>query len=191
MKKRINLLKANKRFIDREAFFFKVKNSIISLFFLLLMVNVFLYISLTRQNQSIFQISEQKKQLIEFFVQNKEADAKFAYFRGKEKQLTDILKEDVNFYPYYNLLKGSLENFAVGAKLHSVTIDKTKATSFTISFKKYEDLISFLKFAESEVFLQNFNQLSLINFSKNDTQLNKNDYRLNFTGKFINLSSAQ
>ena len=188
MKKRINLLKANKRFVDREIIFLKIKNSLITLFFLLLLINITLYIFLLQQSQKIVLISNQKKELLDFFIQNKEADVKFAYFRNKEKQLNDILKEDVNFYPYYELLKGSLDNFAVGAKLHAVTIDKTKATNFTISFENYDNLISFLRFAESDDFLHNFNQLSLINFSKNDTQISKNDYRLNFKGLFINLN---
>lgn len=188
MKKRINLLKANKSFVDKEAVFLKIKNSVIVFFFLMLLMNLFLYFLLARQNESISQRAGLKKGLVEFFIQNKEADAKFAYFRNKEKQLTDFLTEDVNFYPYYNLLKASLDNFAVGAQLDTVMIDKTKSTKFTISFENYDNLLSFLKFAESEDFLKNFNQLSLINFSKNDTQLTKNDYRLNFTGKFINLN---
>ena len=190
MKKRINLLKANKNFVDREAVFSELKNTFVVFFFILLLVNISIYFYLIRQNQEITQIAEQKKFLIEFFVQNKEADAKFAYFRNKEGQLKDILRQDVSFYPYYNLLKTSLDKFAVGAELYSVTIDKTKTTNFTIIFEEYEHLISFLKFAESEEFLKNFNQLSMVDFTKNETQLTKNDYRLNFSGKFINLSDV-
>ena len=187
MRKRINLLRANKKFADRQALFNKIKNFIIVIFFLLLTVNLAIYYLLLGQNKTLSRLNDQKKQYSEFFLQNKEADAKFAYFRNKEKQLTDILSQDVNFYPYYNLLKDSLDNNSVNAQLYSVSIDKTKSTKFTISFDNYGNLIEFLRFAESDDFLKNFNQLSLVNFSKKELKSSKSDYRLNFTGRFINL----
>lgn len=187
MRKRINLLKANKKFVETESAFLKLKNFAILIFFIFLAVNLALFFFILRQNQKLSALTEQKQLLLNFLIDNKEADAKFSYFRGKEKQIKQVLLEDVNFYPYYNLLKDSLDKFAVGANLYSVTIDKTKATSFTISFQNYDNLIDFLRFAESDEFLKNFNQLSLVKFSRNDTQLSKNDYRLNFVGSFINL----
>ena len=191
MKKRVNLLRANRKFVDREALFLKIRSSIIAIFFILLFLNIVLYLLLARQQNTIVQLGEQKKGFVDFFLQNKEADAKFAYFRGKQKQLSSILRQDVNFYPYYNLLKDSLDNYAVDAQLYSVAIDKTKSTNFTISFQNYENLINFLRYAESEEFLKNFNQLSLVNFSKKEQLTERADYRLNFIGKFINLPVTQ
>lgn len=191
MKKRINLLKGHRTLAEKEGIFIKFKNLLIVFFFLILAVNIVIYLLLLDQNDNISQLNLLKKEFVEFFIQNKEADAKFAYFRNKEKQLNDFLNQDVNFYPYYNLLKQSLDNFAQGATLFLVEIDKTKSTNFTISFDNYDDLLAFLKFAESEDFLTNFNQLSLINFNKNELQANKTDYRLNFSGKFINLTSQE
>lgn len=191
MKKRINLLRGYRAFNDNEGIFAKIRSLIVFFFSLILIVNLIIFYLLFKQNQNIAEYAEQKKLFAEYFIQNKEAEAKFTYFRNKEKQLKDILKQDVSFYPYYNLLKESLENFAVGAILNSVTIDKTKSANFSISFENYENLIAFLKYAESDDFLKNFNQLSMVNFSKNELQLTKKDYRLNFKGKFINLNAQQ
>ena len=86
------------------------------------------------------------------------------------------------------MLKESLKQVNVEAQLDSVVIDKSKSVSFNLSFNNYSGLLTFLKFAESDDFLQNFNQLSLMNFHRDDKQTKKNEYRLNFSGKFINLN---
>lgn len=86
------------------------------------------------------------------------------------------------------MLKESLQIANVEARLDSVLIDKSKLVSFSLSFTDYSSLLAFLRFAESDEFLKNFNQLDLINFSKDDKQLTKKDYKLIFSGKFINLN---
>jgi len=188
MKKGINLLKTQKRFIHLENFFSKIKGGTILIFFIFLTTYLVFYYLLFLQKQKIDGLVSQKKVLLDFFLQNKEVEAKFVYFRNKQKQISNILKEDVNFFPYYNLLKESLKQVNVEAQLDSVVIDKSKSVSFSLSFNNYSGLLSFLKFAESDDFLENFNQLSLINFSRDDKQTQRNDYKLNFSGKFINLN---
>ena len=190
MKKRINLLKTQKRFINIENAFRKLKTITIVLFFIFLTVYLAFFYLLAKQKQSIDALLSQKEGLIEFFIQNKEVEAKFVYFRNKQRQLTDILKEDVNFFPYYNLLGESINTFTTGARLESVLIDKAKSVKFSVSFESYVDLIDFLRYAESEDFLKNFNQLTLINFSNTDAQETRKDLILNFSGNFINLNES-
>lgn len=188
MKKRIDLLKTQSRYIKVENFFKNLKTAIILLFLVFLAVYLVFFYLLSLQKRKISDLSVQKKEFLEFFIQNKEVEAKFVYFRNKQKQFNDVLKEDVNFYPYYNLLKESLQIANVEARLDSVLIDKTKLVSFSLSFTDYSSLLAFLRFAESDEFLKNFNQLDLINFSKDDKQSTKKDYKLIFSGKFINLN---
>jgi len=188
MRRRIDLLKTQARYLKIENFFRDLKAAIIVLFVVFLAVYIVFFYLLSLQRREISDLSVQKREFLEFFIQNKEVEAKFVYFRNKQKQLNDILKEDVNFYPYYNLLKESLQIANVEARLESVLIDKTKSVGFSLSFTDYSSLLSFLRFAESDEFLKNFNQLDLINFSKDDKQSAKIDYRLNFSGKFINLN---
>jgi len=188
MKKGINLLKTQKRFIHLENVFRTVKSGTIVIFFVFLATYLVFYYLLSRQKQKINGLISQKKELLDFFIQNKEVEAKFVYFKNKQNEISNILKEDVNFFPYYNLLKESLKQVNVEAQLESVLIDKSKSVSFSLSFNNYSGLLTFLKFAESDDFLQNFNQLSLINFSRDDSRAKNSEYKLNFSGKFINLN---
>lgn len=188
MKKGINLLKTHKRYIQIEKIFKKLKATVIALFLIFLTFYLLFYYFLAQQKKKINQLSSQKKELLKFFLQNKELEAKFIFFNNKQKQIDEILKEDVNFFPYYNLLTDSITISSNRARLESIVIDKSKSVNFTLSFESYSDLLSFLRFAESEDFLKNFKQLLLINFSKNALQETKNDYKLIFSGKFIDLN---
>ncbi|OGK17051.1 hypothetical protein A2774_01325 [Candidatus Roizmanbacteria bacterium RIFCSPHIGHO2_01_FULL_39_12c] len=184
MRRKINLIKSGRRFADKLSVYIKARNTLVFTFLFFLLTNFFIYYFLSQQNKNVSDLSRKKAELVQFFIDNKEAEAEFIYFSNKQRQFTRLLKDDVNFYPYYNLLKASLEKFSFFVKLDSVFIDKDKTTSFAISFDNYNNLINFLKFAESEDFLENFDQLSLINFSTADARTSRKEYRLNFEGRF-------
>ncbi len=188
MKKRINLLKTQKRFIHVEKIFRKLKITIFYIFMVFLAVYLLFFYFLAKQKQKIDELTLQKNIHLEFFIKNKDVEAKFVYFRNKQKQLQDILKEDVNFHPYYNLLNESLKTVSNPAKLDSVSIDKQKLVEFGVSFDSFDGLINFLRYAESEEFLKDFSQLSLVSFNKNSITSTKNNYNLKFSGKFININ---
>lgn len=182
MKKGINLLKRQKKYQLFQRVFSRLKIIIILEVVIFLFIYSIFYYLLLRQKQKIDLLSAQKKDMLEFFIQNKTIDAKFIYFRGKQKQLSDILKQDINFFPYYNLLRESLLSHGPEAQLEYVLIDKSRGVSFTIGFEDYSNLLVFLKFAESDDFLKSFNHLVLSNFS--NLELAKNAYKLTFSGKF-------
>ena len=184
MRRKINLIKSGRRFADKLSVYIKARNTLVFTFLFFLLTNFFIYYFLSQQNKNVSDLSRKKAELVQFFIDNKEAEAEFVYFSNKQRQLSDVLREDVNFYPYYNLLKESLDKFAFASKLESVFIDKDKSVKFTVTFDDYTNLLSFLKFAESDDFLANFDQLSLINFSTTDTNTFRKEYRLNFIGKF-------
>ena len=56
---------------------------------------------------------------------------------------------------------------------------------FTVNFDNYASLLSFLKYAESEDFLKNFNKLILTDFSSSSNA--DNTHQLKFDGNFITL----
>ncbi|OGK23592.1 hypothetical protein A3A46_04655 [Candidatus Roizmanbacteria bacterium RIFCSPLOWO2_01_FULL_37_13] len=186
MKKGINLLKKQKRYISLDQIFKGLKVVVIIEILLFLAVYPIFYFLLSRQKKNIDLLSSQKKNLLEFFIENKITDAKFIYFRSKQKQLSSIVKQDANFFPYYNLLKESFKTVGVEAGLESFLIDETKAVSFRVGFENYSILVDFLRFAESEDFLKHFSQLVLINFSNVDAT--EKAYKLSFSGTFVNIN---
>ena len=186
MKKRINLLITQKKYLNLESLFEKLKIFSIFCFFIILIGSLVAYYFLLQQKREIDLLSDQKKEVLEFLLQNKQVEAKFVYFGNKQKQLTENLKEDVNFLPYYNLLKESLN---ADAGLESVSIDKSKTVTFNLNFADYSDLLNFLRVAENDDFLKNFNQLTLVKFNRDELQKEKNNFKLSFSGKFIDISS--
>ncbi len=185
MKKRINLLVKQKKYTHLEQLFGWLRLSIIVLVAIFLFLSFFYYVLFNQKKQEADDLQSQKQELLNYLVANKEVEAKFVFFRNKQKQLSDVLQEDVNFYPYYNLLNDSLKSATPEPHLESVVIDQTKNAVFKVSFDNYESLLSFFKFAESERFLQNFSQLSLSNF-QSDTRIN-NNFQLEFKGSFVAL----
>lgn len=184
--KRINLLIKQTKYLRLERIFSSLKLAIVFVIVLFLLTYAAASSLLFKQKQTISELNAQKKSLLELLLANKEVEAKFVYFRNKQKQLSDILKDDVNFYPYYQLLTDSLKKSTPEARLDTVVIDKSKAVNFTVSFNDFASMLSFFKFAESDDFLKNFNLLILSNFST--VQTTKSSYQLVFRGSFSQLN---
>jgi len=96
------------------------------------------------------------------------------------------MKNDVNFLPYYKLLRETISYSTTAAVIDNVVIDKNRNVNFDLLFPNYNSFINFFKFAESDSFLGKFKELTLNNFVANEKNLNK--YKLSFTGVFKNLS---
>ena len=150
MKKRINLLKKQKRFIQLQQFFSKFKLIIISEIIIFSIIYPIFFYLLWQKKGKIENLSANKKELLEFLIQNKALDAKFIYFRNKQLQISSIIRQSTDYFPYYNLLKESTTNQSYNVKLDSVLIDKSKTATFTYSFVDYTNLLDFLKYAESD-----------------------------------------
>lgn len=187
MKKGINLLVKQQKYLNLEKAFKKLKFLVAVLFVIFLSSNLLLFFLSTRQKSNIERISGEKKELLDYLIQNKQVEAKFVYFRNKQRQLSNILKEDVNFYPYYELLTQSLAPVPQ-AVLETVTIDKSKVVNFIVSFPDYSSMLVFFKIAESEAFLKNFNRLVLNQFTNSVNAGQR--YQLIFKGSFIPLNES-
>lgn len=186
MKRKINLLTKQKKYLQVAKIFGSLRLVIVVTICFFLVLFATLYFFLSRQSGKINEIQEQKKKVLNYLVKNKEVEAQFIYFRNKQQDISEILKNDVNFYPYYMLLTNSLKSSSPSATLVSLMIDKDKSVDFTVSFDSLNSLLAFFKFTESPSFLNNFDTLNLIGL--NLTQQVKNDFKLNFKGKFVKLN---
>lgn len=184
--KRINLLVKQGKYIKLEHAFGKLKWVLILFVVFFTACYVFISFLLFDQKKVIDSLSQEKEVLLEFLLALNKVEAKFVYFRTKEQQLSDILKDDVNFYPYYKLLDQTLKSLSSSAVLESVTINKLREAEFTLSFPDSKSMISFFKFAESDDFLKNFNTLVLTQFTQ--IQAESQQFELIFKGTFIALN---
>ncbi len=185
MKKGINLLVKQQKYLNLEKAFNNLKFLVVGLFVIFIGSNLLLFFLLNRQKDTIEKLTLNKKELLDYLFQHTQVEAKFVYFRNKERQVSDILKQDVNFYPYYELLTNNLASVPQ-AILETVTIDKLKATTFIVSFPDYSSMLVFFKIAESDTFLKNFNRLVLSQFT--NTIGAGQRYQLIFKGSFIPLN---
>ncbi len=190
MKKGINLLTKQKKYQNIEKLFRSLKIGIVLMTGIFLIIDAVSLFQLFSQNQTINSLDLQKASYLQTLTQNKEVEAQFVYFVSKEKQISNILKNDVNFYPYYSILNASLSSSSPAATLQKLIINTDKTTEFTVGFNDFASLLNFLKFSESDFFLKSFTQLHLTNFTINSKQNSPNlptqlnNYTLNFSGTF-------
>lgn len=186
-KTKLNLLTNREDYQKIEQLF-----SFIRIFFyiqlgILLLLFVFFFFSLVRQTQSINELQNQKRSLLESLKSKEDTEAKLLYVQEKYQAVQDFLKDDSRSLPYYNLLNDALSQSTGSATLKSFLISKNREVTFTVSFIDLNNLLSFFRFIESESFLKNFEHVSLKNFSALGESKTKENYELAFIGKFIEL----
>ena len=198
MKKRINLLRKKKHFSRFVSIAHNIKQygTLFGIvFFVLFVFVVFQTIVLHNESGDLIK----KKQLyLSLLAEQKDIEANTRFFKGKLTQMGKFEADDARFVPYYNVLLNAIGSSSQSAVLDTVDIDKNRKTSFVVKFKDYEGMISFLKYVESDLFLKNFDELSMasLNLSREiastnrvNTQLNKS-YQLQFQGKFKLINDA-
>lgn len=184
MKKGINLIIKQKKYLAYEKFFqnFRVMLVIITGLFLLIFVGLFSIV--IGKNRELDQLLLEKKRLLEFISQNQKVEAEFTYFRNKQQRLQQILNEDVNFLPYYHLITDSLKSASPEPKLEIILITKDRSINFTLTFDNPNSTVLFLKFAESDTFLKNFSQLLISQFNlERSKDKEASSYKLNLIGQ--------
>jgi hypothetical protein len=180
MRKRANLLLQKKDYFKLEKYFyyfrgFTVGFGIVSI--IILIIIVYMMIGLRLENDRInLQISDNQKYI------NKNADIKTGinYFNQKNNLLSDILKNDVNFLPYYNKLNEFIPVSTEEAAISNVNFNNKREIGFTLNFNSYDEFISFLGALQNQSFLEIFDKLSLESFSIREGELTK--YALQLIG---------
>jgi hypothetical protein len=189
MKNRINLFKRKPKqdYISVNAPIFKKyltgAGIILFLFFIFLITQV---LQLNTIHQDLL---KKKETYLKYLLDEKDIEANMRYFKSKQTQVNTFLKEDAQFLPYYEVLKKSLEETSNNAILDTIDIDKTRNTRFIVKFNNSDDMLSFLRYIESEDFLKNFMSLSLQSFNLNQQQSKGNRYQLELKGIFKELKS--
>lgn len=187
MKSRINLLKRERKYQQYELYFhyLRIGTFVYCGIFVVTVMGLLFY--LYNVNNQYAALLRQKQESAQYLLQNKDTEAEFVYFGGKLLEISKLLKEDVNFQPYYNLLITSLDQASQEAHFNSVTIDKSKSVQFTVSVENYSSLLGFLKYVETDNFLRYFKDITLINFDLAD---NNKKYTLTFKGKFNEINET-
>ena len=126
-----------------------------------------------------------KKAYLELLTERNRDEAKINYIEKKYSDLKKYLKDDASSVTYFEILSDSIKNSSESAILKSFEVDKTRNTTFIINFTVFEKMMDFLKFAESEQFLNNFESISLKNLIIAGSDNQNENYELSFVGKFI------
>jgi len=110
-------------------------------------------------------------------------------FAVKYAMLKTLLKDDARSFIYYKHLIAIFSRAPVKGELTQFQINSNHATEFTLGFDTYEQAISFIEYAESTTFLDNFVNLNVNQFDINDEkQYQKKDmFNLAFSGTFVEL----
>lgn len=184
MKNRINLFKRKPQqdYISVNAPKFKkyLTGAGVALFlFFIFLINQVLQLNTAQQA-----LLKKKEIYLKYLLDEKDLEANMRYFKSKQTQVNNFLKEDAHFLPYYQVLKKSLEETSDKAILDTIDIDKDRNTRFIVKFNNSEEMLQFLRYIEAEDFLKNFLSLSLQSFNLNQQQTKLNRYQLELRGKF-------
>jgi len=184
-KNSINLLINREDYQKYENIFERFKLSAAILTGILAVIFIFFYITLRNRFNTFEKMSLQKKTYLQLLTERRGDEAKINYIEKKYSELRKFLKDDASSVTYFEILSDSLKNSSESAKLKSFEVDKSRNTTFIIGFSVFEKMMSFLKFAESEEFLNNFESLSLKNLIIEGSNKQNENYELSFVGKFI------
>ena len=181
-KKRINLLVSREDYQKYERFFERLKLSAAVLTVILFIIFISFYLLLKKKFNLYENMNLQKKTYLQLLSERRGDEAKINYIQKKYLDLKIFLKDDAASLPYYQLLSSAIKDSSESAGLKSFEINKDRMTSFTISFSGFDELMDFLKIAESQTFIKNFEYIALKNFI---VLGKKESYELSFSGKFI------
>ena len=187
--KRINLLLKKKDYHKIELFFHFLKIGVYIIGFFLIISIVYAFKSGRKQVRELSTLLEEQRNTQRAIGKDEDIKEKLLLLSVKNSQLKQFMKNDVNFLPYYKLLRETLSHSTSAAALDNVTIDKDKNVNFDVFFPNYDSFINFFNFAESDNFLGKFKKLTLNNFAANEKSTNK--YKLSFTGVFKDLNGQR
>jgi len=182
---KINLIVNREDYQKYQNYFYFLKISILVLSLIFVVVFLGYLIDLQRRNSAIEKLDKQKILYLQILQQKKGDEAKIFYLQRKYADIKLFLKDDSNSAPYYNLLTSTLKESSQSSQIKSFSIDKNHAFTFTIVFENFDELLSFFKFIESDIFVKNFESISLKSFTLIGNANTKENYQLSFDGKFI------
>lgn len=182
MKKRINLLYSRKNYaqIRNLVKYFRLFTYFLGLVTIVALSSVFALKSLMKTKYDL--AAGKKQELLKESIRNKDLEHDALFMNDKSIAFNEYLSQDVNFLPYYRILRNYLPVSTSSASINLIGYDNKRNTSFTIEFSAYEDFIGFIENVEDEKFLSIFEKLQLESFSISEKKAA--NYRLRLVGKF-------
>ena len=181
-KKNINLLLNKREYLKYENYFTWFRRGVYALGVVILLFILIVFYKKQLIDNELSGLLRENRAVLEELNKNKSLKDDMDYLSVKKTSIQNFLKRDSNFYFYYNLLVNTISKATSSASLSEMQIDSNKDVKFSVVFKNYPDLYNFLSFTESDIFLNNFSNLSLMNFLA--TEKKNFEYELEFTGKF-------
>jgi hypothetical protein len=188
-KNRINLLINREDYQRYENIFERFKLSAGILTGILAVIFAFFYISIRGKFNTYERMNMEKQNYLLLLTSRRSDEAKINYIEKKYSDLKKFMKDDASSVAYFEILSDSLKSSSDSAKLKSLEVDKARNTNFIVTFSVFDKMMSFLKFAESEMFLNNFETISLKNLVIAGTNKENENYELSFVGRFAPINT--
>ena len=183
-KTKINLIINREDYQKYEKYFYWLKIATYGLFSLFIFIFIVFFILIKINSDNNDRLISQKSSLLKALAEKKGDEAKIFYLQKKYEDLNIFLKDDAFSSLYYGLLSEALKQSSESSILKSFDINKNRQVEFSISFEQFTELMSFFKFIESEIFLKNFETISLKSFTIIGDKDKKENYELSFAGTF-------
>ena len=164
-KTKINLIINREDYQKYEKYFYWLKIATYGLFSLFIFIFIVFFILIKINSDNNDRLISQKSSLLKALAEKKGDEAKIFYLQKKYEDLNIFLKDDAFSSLYYGLLSEALKQSSESSILKSFDINKNRQVEFSISFEQFTELMSFFKFIESEIFLKNFETISLKSFT--------------------------
>lgn len=181
MSQAINLLRKRQLYKHKEKIFaiFRLMTVVFGGFCVGALVMMF-YLKTNAQLKNKALLGKKEQYLTELLTK-KDVEKQVLYFNDKSIAFDKILKEDVNFLPYYRLLSSRLPTATGAATLSDVTYNNKGEVSFALTFPDYNSFYNVLNDFQNQSFLNIFEKLSLGSF-KVGNESGTTEYKISLQG---------
>lgn len=188
MKKYINLLTTKKDYKEKEQFFLILRKiSFVLIFFtFILLITILLFQQ--KINSQYQKLLLEKENYLQQLLSKKEIEKKVIYINEKGVTFNKILKEDVDFLPYYQTLIDYFPASSQSATIKSISFNNKKEVKIVVNFINEQELYQFLDHLEEDKFLNLFSNLFLNSFNLSEKE--KKFYQLILEGQFKPLKNV-
>lgn len=182
MKKHINLLygKTDHERVERLVFYFEVLTYLFGIV-IAVVVGFIIFAKLQRKRQ-YDSLLLAKANFIKDSLSRSDIETKAIFINDKASAVQGFRAEDINFLPYYRVLKRYMPIASDSAAIELISFDNQKNAKFVVNFTNYDIFLDFLKSIETENFLSIFDNLKLDSFTASEFE--GVVYQLSFSGKF-------
>ncbi len=180
MRKKINLLLTKKDYQKNEKHFgyFRTLTVIFGAISFVCLLIVFFNSNSLDTNISKLEI--EKETYVKEMIKRTDQEAKINLFTDKNNYLKNVIQNDVNFVPYYDLIKKNLPISTDSARIEKIDFNNKKEIIMVLSFADYEAFYNFIGHLQDKSFLNIFKRLTLDSFTISEQS--GNNYQLTFKG---------